>query len=196
MAKTKGATQPHNSPAINEEIATMGAFVADETVHLLTQTPEGEIEMKDFEDEKDNSFGADSFDEGGEDSFTPDFSDTHDEVILEEGREVLLRVISVDAGVGPKGDYKRIGYEVTDEPFAKGIYNIISMPGPNDDAKKRNKKQLRLRDFMVAHELDLSRKFNWSDLVGVEVWAVLGVERSEVYGDKNNISKYSRIKKK
>lgn len=192
MAKTKGATQPHNSPAINEEIATMGAFTADDP---LNQPTEGAQKMKDFEDEKDNSFGADSFDEGGEDSFTPDFSDTHDEVILEEGREVLLRVISVDAGVGPKGDYKRIGYEVTDEPFAKAIYNIISMPNQNDDARKRNKKNIRLRDFMIAHELDTTRRFSWSDLVGVEVWAVLGVERSEQYGDKNSIQKYSRVKK-
>jgi len=183
-------------PAINQEFATLGAFVADEPNHPNKQPIEGEVKMKDFEDEKDNSFGsADSFDEGGEDSFTPDFSDTHDEVILEEGREVLLRVISVDAGVGPKGDYKRIGYEVPDEPFAKAIYNIISMPNPNDDARKRNKKNLRLRDFMVAHSLDVSRKFIWSDLVGVEVWAVLGIERSETYGDKNSIKSYSRTSK-
>ena len=192
MAKQKQLQKPGSTrPAINEEISTLGAFTLDDP---LNQPTEGAQKMKDFEDEKD-SFGAASFDEGGEDSFTPDFSDTHDEVILEEGREVLLRVISVDAGVGPKGDYKRIGYEVPDEPFAKAIYNIISMPGPNDDARKRNKKQLRLRDFMTAHELDLSRKFNWSDLVGVEVWAVLGIERSEQYGDKNTVAKYSRVKR-
>jgi hypothetical protein len=142
----------------------------------------------DFENDANDSFDSNT----GEDSFTPDFSDTHDEVILEEGIEVQLRVLDVRPGVGPKGPYKLITYEVIDEPFAKAISNVISMPNPNDDARKANKKSLRLRDFMLAHGLDLSRSFNWNDLVGVEVWAVLGVERSEQYGDKNTIKKYTK----
>jgi hypothetical protein len=133
-----------------------------------------------------------NFDGPAEDSFTPDFSDTHDEYILEDRKEVLLRVISVDSGQGPKGPYKRIGYEVDDEPYAKNIYNIISMPTQNDDARKLNRKNLRLRSFLLAHRLPIDRPFNWNDIIGAEVWAILGVEESEQYGDKNIIVKYTK----
>lgn len=150
--------------------------------------------MKDFESEDSftNTDSNDSFNDVGEDTFSPDFSDTHDEVVLEDGIEVQLRVIAVNSGEGPKGPYKRITYEVVDEPFAKAISNIISMPNSNDDARRRNKKNLRMRAFMEAHGLDLSQPFNWNDLVGVEVWAVLGVEVSEQYGDKNVVKKYTK----
>jgi hypothetical protein len=128
----------------------------------------------------------------GEDSFVPDFSDTHDEIILEDGSEVLLRVVSVDTGMGPKGPYKRIGYEIDDQPYTKNVYNIISLPTQNDDPKKKNRKSLRLRDFLLAHQIPIDKPFNWAELVGVEVWAILGVEESEQYGDKNTVKKYTK----
>jgi len=175
--------------AINAEIDKMGAFRAD-----VNDNEKEKDSMANFEDEDDDtSFtNDDNFGAEGADSFTPDFSDTHDEVVLEDGVEVQLRVLSVDSNVGPKGPYKRITYEIMDEPFAKAVSNIISMPNSNDDARRRNKKNIRLRDFMKAHGLDLEKPFNWIDLVGVEVWAILGVELSEQYGDKNSIKKYTK----
>lgn len=150
--------------------------------------------MKDFDDKDDKGFGEenDSFEGAGEDTFTPNFDDTHDEIILEDGSEVLLRVISVDSGVGAKGPYKRIGYEIDGEPYAKAVYNIMSLPNADDDPRKRNKKNLRLRDFLIAHSMPIDRAFNWNDLLGVEVWAILGVEESEQYGDKNTVKKYTK----
>jgi len=178
-------------PKINQEIQDVGAFRSDENA---TKLEEEISKMKDFENDEGftPSDNSDSFNDAGEDTFSPDFTDTHDEVVLEDGVEVQLRVIAVNSGEGPKGPYKRITYEVVDEPFAKAVSNIISMPNANDDERRRNKKNLRLRDFMLAHGLDLSRAFNWNDLVGVEVWAILGVELSEQYGDKNVIKRYTK----
>ena len=146
-------------PAIIEEIDKLGAFRSEEPENQTTN--QKDEPMKDFEDTDDKGFGEnDSFDGSGDDTFTPDFSDTHDEKILEDGTEALLRVISVDSGMGPKGPYKRIGYEIDGEPFAQAVYNIISMPNANDDARKKNKKNLRLRDFLKAHNMPIDRAFS------------------------------------
>jgi hypothetical protein len=49
----------------------------------------------------------------------------------------------------------------------------------------------RFKQFATAFGLDYSRPFSWEDdLVGLEGWVILGVKKSDEYGDQNNVSKY------
>jgi hypothetical protein len=47
---------------------------------------------------------------------------------------------------------------------------------------------------LVAHarsNIDYSRPFDWEDdLVGLEGWIILGVKKSDEYGDQNTVKKY------
>lgn len=144
------------------------------------------------EDMDDNlGFQPTDQNESGEDFFEPDFSDTHEEVTMPPGSEVQLRIIKVTSGQDKNGSPdRRLLLEIVDEPYAKLVNYYIGLPGQNDDARKRNQKNLRLQKFMDAFRLE--GRFNWADLVGATAWAILSYTPAGEYPDRNEIDKWVR----
>jgi hypothetical protein len=130
-----------------------------------------------------------------------DYSDLEQEIknapepkVLPAGSEVYARIISVRSGVSDKNDcawYMPV-FDVPDDPmvieFNKFMWEL--------DKEKLDPKQFAraLNDFQKFAEcfgLDYSRPFSWEDdLVGLEGWVILGIQKDDEYGDKNTIKKF------
>ncbi len=112
--------------------------------------------------------------------------------ILNAGEEARLRVISVRSGVDKNDEnYLMITCEVVDVPEAKEIMYMLYIPSSTMDPKKLNRTKWDWTVFAQATGFDLSRPFEpEDDLIGLEFWAVLGVRKSDEYGDQNTIRKF------
>lgn len=156
----------------------------------------GAFQNEPTEDKKENKMSDDNLgfeptnDEAGE-FFNPDFSDTHEEVALADGSEALLRLQGVYAGTDKNGNpFKRLVYEPVEEPYAKPLSFFLFMPTANDSARVRNRKNLTLQRWMQAHKLEGG--FNWAEIIGTEVWAILRLTQNEKYGEQNEVKEWVR----
>jgi len=130
-----------------------------------------------------------------------DYSDLEQEIknapepkVLPAGSEVYARIISVRSGVSDKNDcaWYMPFFDVPDDPmvieFNKFMWEL--------DKEKLDPKQFAraLNDFQKFAEcfgLDYSRPCSWEDdLVGLEGWVILGIQKDDEYGDKNTIKKF------
>lgn len=124
-------------------------------------------------------------------TFTPDFSETQDYVTLPDGTETKVQIKDATIHTSQAGNKSfKITFIATDEPYAKPIIRYLGLPSVVDDKQKKNNKELMLRDFMDAFGLPRDQPFNLSALIGLQAWAILGVESDEKYGDKNTIRKW------
>lgn len=131
-----------------------------------------------------------------------DYSDIENEIndapepkIMPRGSEVNIRIIAINEGISEKNNC-RWYMPVFDVPNDSMVIEF------NDffwdladrgklDAKAAQKALYKFQKFAAAMGLDYSRPFSWADdLIGLEGWAILGVQKDEEYGDKNKISKY------
>jgi len=49
----------------------------------------------------------------------------------------------------------------------------------------------KFKSFATAFGIDYSRPFSWTDdLPGKEGWLIVGVRKSDEYGDQNSVKKY------
>jgi hypothetical protein len=130
-----------------------------------------------------------------------DYSDLEQEIknapepkVLPAGSEVYARIIAVRSGTSDKNDcqwYMPV-FDVPDDPmvieFNKFMWEL--------DKEKLDPKQYAraLNDFQkfaACFGLDYSRPFSWEDdLVGLEGWVILGIQKDDEYGDKNTIKKF------
>ena len=123
-----------------------------------------------------------------------EIKDAPEPVVLPAGTEVNIRIISVHSGISDKNDCKWYmpKFDVPDNPlvieFNKFMWDL--------DKKKLDLKQFgkALKEFQIfatSIGLDYSRPFSWEDdLVGLECWAILGIQKDEEYGDKNFIKSF------
>ena len=130
-----------------------------------------------------------------------DYSDLEQEIanapepkVLPAGLEVYARIISVRSGTSEKNDcaWHMPVFDVPDDPmvieFNKFMWEL--------DKEKLEPKQFAralhdFQQFAICFSLDYSRPFSWEDdLVGLEGWVILGVQKDPEYGDKNTIKKY------
>jgi hypothetical protein len=129
-------------------------------------------------------------------SLENEIDNTPEPIILPRGTEVKARVIAVRTGVSDKNGctwYSPV-FDVPAEPcvkeFSGFIWDLI-------DAKQNlEQKQIEdnfrgFKNFAHAFGLDYSKPFSWEDdIVGLEGWVILGVKKSDEYGDQNTVSKY------
>ena len=114
--------------------------------------------------------------------------------ILPKGTEAKLRIISVRTGED-KNDlrYFMPVYDIPDEPlaseFSDFFYDLVELDKMDEKAQARALR--KFKNFAKAFDLDLSQPFDLEDdLTGKTGWAILGVRKSEEYGDQNSVSKY------
>jgi len=114
---------------------------------------------------------------------------------LPRGAEVKARIISVRDGVSDKNgaQWYSVVFDVPSDPmvieFNDFFWDLADRDKLTEKEFQRSLRKFKL--FAEAIGLDYSRPFSWADdLVGMECWVILGVKKSDEYGDQNTVSKY------
>lgn len=123
--------------------------------------------------------------------------------VLKKGTEVRARVISVRTGVVDKleSDYNGIAYfsvsfDAPDEPLAKEFsdffWDLVDRDKITAVSEKAALSAMRkFRNFADAFGLDYSRPFDLEDdLPGKTGWLIVGIKKSDEYGEQNTVQKY------
>jgi hypothetical protein len=132
-----------------------------------------------------------------------DYSDMEQEIldaqeptVLPKGTEVKVRIIQVRSGTSEKNDadYLMPMYEVQGEGMEM-VKEVSDFMWVLDRDKLPAKDYARALDqfkkFAKCFGIDLSRPFDpEEDLIGLEGWIIVGLRKSDEYGEQNNVSKY------
>jgi hypothetical protein len=132
-----------------------------------------------------------------------DYSDMEQEIldaqeptVLPKGTEVKVRIIQVRSGTSEKNDadYLMPMYEVQGEgmEMVKEVSDFMwVLDRDNLPAKDYARALDQFKKFAKCFGIDLSRPFDPDeDLIGLEGWVILGLRKSEEYGEQNTVSKY------
>ena len=114
---------------------------------------------------------------------------------LPRGSEVKARIIVVREGISDKNgaQWYMPTFDVPDDPMVIEFNDFFWDLADRDklDAKSAQRALYKFQKFAKAFDLDYSKPFNWlDDLPKLEGWVILGVKKSDEYGDQNTVSKY------
>ena len=118
-----------------------------------------------------------------------------DPKVLPRGTEVKARIINVRDGISDKNNaqwYQPV-FDVPNEPLAMEFSDFFWDLSDRDklDEKSGIRAMRKFKMFAEAFGIDYSKPFSWTDdLVGKEGWVILGIRKSEEYGDQNTVQKY------
>jgi hypothetical protein len=132
-----------------------------------------------------------------------DYSDMEQEIlesqepiVLPKGTQVKVRIIQVRQGTSEKNDndYLMPLYEVLGEgmEMVKEVSDFLWVLDKENLSTKEYARALdQFKKFAKCFGIDLSRSFDpEEDLVGLEGWVILGLKKSDEYGEQNTVSKY------
>ena len=114
---------------------------------------------------------------------------------LPRGAEVKARIISVRTGISDKNGarwYQPV-FDVPEDPMVSEFNDFIWDLSDRGkiDAKQSARNLNRFKNFAASFKLDYSKPFDWdTDLVGLTGWVIVGVKKTDEYGDQNTVSKY------
>ncbi|MHA1286862.1 MAG: hypothetical protein ACTSPB_05600 [Candidatus Thorarchaeota archaeon] len=114
---------------------------------------------------------------------------------LPRGTEVKARIIAMREGISEKNDaqwYMPV-FDIPNEPLAMEFNDFFWDLADRDklDEKSASRSLRKFKLFAEAFGIDYSKPFSWTeDLIGLEGWVILGVKKSDEYGDQNTVSKY------
>jgi hypothetical protein len=122
---------------------------------------------------------------------------------LKKGTEVKARIIAVRTGASEKEDsdyygisYFSVVFDTPDEPLVKEFsdffWDLVDFEALRSVSEKTANSALRhFRTFAEAFNIDFSRPFDIEDdLLGKEGWLIVGIKKSEEYGEQNIVQKY------
>jgi hypothetical protein len=133
-------------------------------------------------------------------SLEKEISNAPEPKILPKGTEVKARIIAVRSGISDKNDaqwYQPV-FDIPSESLAKEFNDFFWDLADCDKLEEKStlSAMRKFRNFAQAFDLDYSKPFDWEDdLIGLEGWVILGVKKSDEYGDQNTVSKYLGPKK-
>ena len=119
---------------------------------------------------------------------------------MPRGAEVKARIIAVREGISDKNGaqwYQPV-FDIPNEPMAVEFNDFFwDLADRNKlDPKSAARSLRKFKVFAEAFGLDYSRPFSWTaDLVGLEGWVILGVKKTDEYGDQNTVSKYVAVQR-
>ena len=124
-----------------------------------------------------------------------EINDAPEPKTLPRGTEVKARIIAVRDGISDKNGarwYQPV-FDVPDDPmvieFTDFFWDLADRS--KLDPKSAQRALYKFKQFAQAFGLDYSRPFSWEDdLVGLEGWVIVGVRKSDDYGEQNTVSKY------
>jgi len=124
-------------------------------------------------------------------------------ITLKKGTEVKARIIGVRTGTVEKEDseyygisYFTVSLDVPDEPLAKEFSDFFWDLSDIDNITKISEKSAlsamrKFRTFAESFGLDYSRPFDLEeDLPRKEGWLIVGIKKSDEYGEQNVVNKY------
>jgi hypothetical protein len=114
--------------------------------------------------------------------------------LLPTGTEVKARIVAVNTGVSDKNDctwYMPL-FDVPSDPMVIEFNDFFwELDREKLDAKQLQRGMFKFKSFATAFGIDYSRPFSWTDdLPGKEGWLIVGVRKSDEYGDQNSVKKY------
>lgn len=121
--------------------------------------------------------------------------DVVEPIVVPGGEEYQLRIISCDMKLN-KHDMPYIlpRFEIVGEPLSKELSRYFGLPHDSMDEKNLNKTKLSLSRFFEALNFVPGSEFDTEDLIGLECWALLGIEESEEYGASNVVKRFITAK--
>jgi hypothetical protein len=128
-------------------------------------------------------------------SIEKEIADAPEPKILPKGSEVKARIIAVREGVSDKNDaqwYQPV-FDIPSEPLALEFNDFFwDLNDRNKlDEKSAARAVRKFKLFAEAFGIDYAKPFDWvDDLPGKEGWMILGVRKSEEFGDSNTVGKY------
>jgi len=120
--------------------------------------------------------------------------------VLPRGQEVMARIVSVRSGTSEKYDDAQWFMPTFDVPDNPMVIEFNDFFWDLADREKIGEKQFqrglnKFKKFAKAFDIDYSQPFDWeTDLIGKTGWVIVGVKRSEEYGDSNTVSRYMAAK--
>lgn len=118
------------------------------------------------------------------------FDDVVEPTARPEG-EYELRIVEIKQDTNKNGEpYILPRFEMVGEVGAKSVGRYMALPIATMDAEKLNKTKLALKRFFDALGVDASQGIDLDSLVGETVWAMLGLEEDEEYGEQNFIKRF------
>lgn len=127
--------------------------------------------------------------------------DAQEPKALQKGAEVHLLITNVVKGKwtdkndsAVEHEYYRVVLDPMDEPFAKSMSHMLSLPDSNQSEKGRNGAKWALKCFIEGIEdFDATRPFDpVVDWKGKTIWAILGKTESDEWGEQNTVRKIVR----
>lgn len=124
-----------------------------------------------------------------------EIAEAPDPKTLPRGSEVKARIINVREGISDKNGcqwYTPV-FDVPNDPMIIEFNDFFWDLADRDklEPKAAARSLNKFQKFAAAFDLDYSRPFSWEDdLIGLEGWVILGVRKSDEYGDQNTVSKY------
>lgn len=121
-----------------------------------------------------------------------DLENAPEPVVMESGSECKLRIMDVTTGKDKNDtDFVLPRFEVADEPLAKDFTKFLGLTKDGMDEKRKVRNLHALKVFCQAFGIDMMRAYEpEDDWPGEEGWAILGVEDSEEYGERNYVKKF------
>lgn len=128
-------------------------------------------------------------------SLENEIADAPELKVLPRGTEVKARIVAVREGISDKNGaqwYQPI-FDVPDDPlvmeFNDFFWDLADLDKLGEKQAVRALRKFKL--FAESFGLDYSQPFDWEeDLINLTGWVILGVRKSDEYGDQNTISKY------
>ena len=113
---------------------------------------------------------------------------------LPSGTEVKVRIISVRDGTA-KNDvhYYSPIFDVPDDPNVAEFSAFFWDLAERDklDPKQAERLLNQFKQFAECFGIDYSKPFSWvDDLPGKTGWIIVGVKKTDEYGDQNTVKKY------
>jgi hypothetical protein len=121
-----------------------------------------------------------------------DFDNTQEPYAVKAGEEYKLVIVDVKEGKDKNGlDYLQPRLEVVGEPFAKDFTHFMHLPNKAEMSDKQlNRVRWNMKSFAECFGIDLGRPQDpKEDWVGMEGFAILGISKSEEYGEQNFVKK-------
>ena len=134
-----------------------------------------------------------------------DYTDLEQEIVgapepktLKAGTEVKARIVAVNTGVSDKNNcvwYMPV-FDVPDDPMVIEFNDFFwELDRGKLEAKPFQRALYKFQQFAAAFGIDYSRPFDWQDdLPGHEGWIILGVKKTEEWGEQNSVKKYTAPK--
>lgn len=124
-----------------------------------------------------------------------EIADAPEPKTLPRGSEVKARIISVRSGVSEKNGARWFQpvFDVPADPNVVEFNDFFwDLADRNKlDEKSRVRSLRKFKTFAEAFCLDYSKPFSWEDdVIGLKGWVILGVRKTDEYGDQNTVSKY------